>query len=147
MRPRYQPRWEPKPALPLALALTMLWVGLVRLLWMPGVASFPPCPEFPPSGTALTAFWEFWFVRQGGLAPVQRSLMAVNTLWALWLWAKLRAFPRGTFGSRSFQLAIFGGAAAVLAFLQLALADLSSFPDCGYFLIELDPSTSRVFLP
>ncbi|MCP4203156.1 MAG: hypothetical protein GY769_14635 [bacterium] len=118
-------RIERSLVLPQALVLALLYVGLNRLILLAVLVRYPPNPGHAPNVTAHLAFWEFWFVQHGGLASVQKSLMLVNVLLVLLIWARFRGLPRGSSGLRLFQLVTFGGAAAVLAYQQYYLYRLT----------------------
>ena len=132
--------------MPLGLVLAVLFVGLNRLLLLLVQSRFPPNLSYPMNGPSLTAFWEFWFVHQGGFASVQRSLMTVNVLLVVFLWVAFRGLPRRSFRVRSFQIVTFGGAATLLAYLQYGLMCASRI-EPAFRLIRLELSTGALSVP
>ena len=137
---------ERKWAMPLGLVLAVVFVGLNRLLVLLVLARFPPNLSYPVNGPSLTAFWEFWFVHQGGFASVQRSLMVVNVLLVVFLWVQFRGLPRRSFGDRTFQIVSSGGAAALLAYLQYCLMCVSRI-EPAFRLIRLELDTGALVAP
>ncbi len=119
-----------------SLMLTLLWVGLNRLLSLAAFARFPPKPDFPTNSGSLVAFWLFWFEDQGGGFSLVRRLMLVNLLLVVLLWLRFRALPKRGFGERVFQLATYGGSAVLLAWLQLFFVGLSGV-EPGFQLLPL----------
>jgi hypothetical protein len=125
--------------------LAVLFVGLNRLILLGALARYPPALSHGLNVASLFAFWEFWFVQHGGIASVQRSLMIVNTLLVVFVWLRFRALPRGSFSLRLFQLATFGGTAALLAYLQYYLVCVS-LVEPGLRTYRLDLGTGALTL-
>lgn len=118
-----RPPVPPRPVLPVAVALVLLNVGVQRLVWLVFLARFWPVDHV--NAQAVTAFWEIWHGPGGWAGSLQRGFMVVNILLALYLWAELRALPRCSFAERSVQLLAYGGAGALLLYLQWALLRVS----------------------
>jgi hypothetical protein len=134
-----------RQVLPLALVLAVLFVGLNRLILLGALTRYPPGLSHPLNAASLLAFWEFWFVQHGSVASVQRSLMIVNVLLVVFVWVRFRALPRETFSLRLFQLATFGGIAALLAYLQYYLVCVS-LVEPGFRIYKLELGSGVVTL-
>lgn len=111
--------------LPLVTVIVFVWVGVMRLFWLLVLARFHPNKMYPVNADDLTAFWLILHSPGQWGGTLQGCLAVVNVLLALYLWACLRGLPRGGFADRCQQLVAYGGAAALLLYLQLALLRVS----------------------
>lgn len=132
------PQRDPYPVLPLSVVLALLYVGLYRMLLYVVVVTYYPYFERVWEDRTPYDLWEFWFGVVDGAPSIQLSTMVVNILLVLFLWVQFRGLPRGSFGQRTFQLVTFGGAAVLLAYLQIAFRVFSGIEPTYFRLLYFD---------
>ena len=116
---------ERRPVLPMAAVIVLVWVGVMRYFWLLVLAQFHPNKMILVNADDLTGFWMILHSPGQWGGTLQGCFSIVNLLLALYLWACLRGLPRGSFWDRSQQLLVYGGAAALLMYLQHALLRVS----------------------
>ena len=127
----------PYEPVPIPVLLTLLWLGLQRLLWLRITVQSYPNREVIANANGLYDFWEVLLTPYTPLGSLQRSILLVNTLLVIWLWVTFRGVPRGRLAERVSTLLVFGGAAVLLAYFQFGVRSLDWIVP-NYTVLRLD---------